>query len=192
MTGTQVTRVSACVVWALADPASSLPVGGNVPRSWLANCPGRPLVVSLLLRSSPPSLQLPLPREKVGPQGTPCSLHGPVLPWDQARSPSPCPLGSWAAGRPGPGLESAGPPASPAGPALSTACSERPFSQSRAGSAGREAGRRRGGHRGDPYLWAWLGLHPGHKDSPLEARDAGGRTGQLSPAAAEPPAGLLM
>ena len=46
----------------------------------------------------------------------------------------------------------------------------------RSGSAGRvsEAGRSIRGREGDPYLWAWLGLHPGHKDSPLEPRDAGG------------------
>lgn len=46
----------------------------------------------------------------------------------------------------------------------------------RSGSAGRvsEAGRSIRGRGGDPYLWAWLGLHPGHKDSPLEPRDAGG------------------
>ena len=53
MTGTQVIRVSACAVWALVDTGSSLPVGGNVPRSWLANCPGRPLMVSLLLPVQP-------------------------------------------------------------------------------------------------------------------------------------------
>lgn len=36
------------------------------------------------------------------------------------------------------------------------------------------AGRRSRGHWRDPYLWAWLGLHPGPRDSPLQARDAGG------------------
>lgn len=39
----------------------------------------------------------------------------------------------------------------------------------RDGAGGRSRGRWR-----DPYLWAWLGLHPGPRDSPLQARDAGG------------------
>lgn len=95
-------------------------------------------------------------------------------------STSPCPAGSGAARRPGPRPLSAGPPGPPAGPAPSTVCSGQPCSRSgRLGPGASGAGRARqasgtrGGRCGDPYLWAWLGFHPGPKDGPLEARDVG-------------------
>lgn len=95
-------------------------------------------------------------------------------------STSPCPAGSGAARRPGPRPRSAGPPGPPAGPAPSTVCSGQPCSRSgRLGPGASGAGRARqasgtrGGRCGDPYLWAWLGFHPGPKDGPLEARDVG-------------------
>lgn len=93
------------------------------PLSWLLKCHCRR---GGLCRSAFSFCKAPLfPRRQLNPRAHPL----PALGTGQG-STSPCPVGSWAAGRPGPGPGSAGPPGPLAGPAPSTACAERPFSQS--------------------------------------------------------------
>lgn len=168
--GGQVARVSPCATL----QTQVLPCGGG-HRALLSVGQGPPphpwpLEVSLLLSSA-----LLFPERQLHPRDCPLPTLG-----TGRGSTSPCPAGSGAARRPGPRPGSAGPPGPPAGPAPSTVCAEQPFSPSgRLGPGASGAGRVRQasgthrGHWGDPYLWAWLGFHPGPKDSPLEARDAG-------------------
>lgn len=108
---------------------------------------------------------------------------------------SPCPVGSWAVGRPGPLPESAGFPGPPAGPAPTTACAERPFSPSRAGVWGLVAavGQSQGG--GQHRQWP-LGTPPfmglaWPSDRPLEALDGGVRRIGKAQLQLYPPQGCL-
>ena len=124
--GAQVARVSACTRRALVDAGASLQVGlPTSSRGW-----GAVVAPGAALASQPsPLLSYPLPRET--------ALQRSPFPWQpcptsgtRQGSTSPCPVGSWAAGRPGPQLGSAGPQGPPAGPAPSTVSAERPSSRS--------------------------------------------------------------
>lgn len=150
--GTQVARVSACAMCTLMDTCA---LGGPWRSAFSFHS------AAFFPRRHLSSTEHPLPTLGI--------WQGSI---------SPCPVGSWAVGRPGPLPGSAGFPGPPVGPAPSTACAERPFSPSRAGVWGLVAtvGQSQGSRQdrqwplGTPLFMglAWS------SDRPLEALDGGG------------------